>query len=97
MIRFLVDTVSSLTDVNGNRYHFATITSTKSREIVRVKDIGGENNARALVRKFTGAEFSEIYSTRAELKIRDFDHALAFHDAGAKFEHEITAADFADF
>ena len=99
MIRFLIDTVSSLTDVNGNRYHFATITSTKTGKSVRVKQIGGESNARGMVRNLTGADWSEIHCTESDLKIRQFDRARARHqhDIGAKYEHEITAADFAGF
>ena len=96
MIRFLIHTVSSLTDINGNRYHFATITSTKTGNTLHIKQVGGESNARALLRKHTDADWEEINSTQSDLKIREFDRARACHqhDVGAKYEHEFTASDF---
>lgn len=95
MIRFLVDTTSSLTDTNGNRYHFATVTSTKSGKSLRVLSVGGDSNARALVSKHTGADWSEIHSTQCDMKIRDFQRARNFHDDGSgKYEHQFTAEDF---
>ena len=96
MIRFLIHTVSSLTDINGNRYHFATITSTVTGKILRIKQVGGESNARALLRKHTGADWEEINSTQSDMKIREFDRIRNRHEASenAKYEHEFTASDF---
>ena len=95
MIRFLIHTVSSLTDTYGNRYHYATITSTKTGNDLRVKSLGGESNARHLVRTKTDADWSEINSTEADMKIREFNRCRKFHENdSAKYEHEITEADF---
>lgn len=92
MIRFLIDTTSSKTDVNGNRYHFATIISTKTQNVLQIKSLGGPSNARALVRDV--AEWDEIHSTQAEdIPIRQFNRLAKFHEKGAKYEHEITSAD----
>lgn len=99
MIRFLIETTSSKSDMYGNRYHFATITSTKTGLDLRVKSIGGESNARALVRKNTDAEWSEIHATESTLPIREFNRAAKFHENGATvrpalYEHQITPAHF---
>lgn len=96
MIRFLIHTVSSLTDINGNRYHFATITSTVTGKELRIKQVGGESNARALLREHTNADFEQINSTQSDMKIREFNRARAVHqhDIAAKYEHEFTASDF---
>lgn len=95
MIRFLIHTVSSLTDVYGNRYHYATITSTKTGKDLRIKSLGGPSNARHLVRTKTDADWSEINSTEADMKIREFNRSVKFHETdSAKYEHEITDADF---
>ena len=98
MIRFLIDTVSSLTDINGNRYHFATITSTKTGREIRVKQVGGESNARALLfRHVEGVSHGHIHNTHSDMKIREFNRAAKFHANGgnSKYEHEFTAGDFA--
>lgn len=94
MIKFIVDTTSSKTDVNGNRYHFATITSALTGKTLRVKSVGGDSNAVGLVRNIACAGWDEIHSTQSEMAIRPFRHARDFHLPGAKYEHEITLADF---
>ena len=92
MIRFLIHTVSSLTDTNGNRYHYATITSTKTGRELRIKSLGGPSNAQALVRKV--AEWDEIHSTSADMKTREFNAQRRWHNTSkAKYEHEISNLD----
>ena len=49
MIRLIVETVSSLADINGNRYHFATVTSTKTGKYLNLDSVGGDSNAHYLI------------------------------------------------
>lgn len=51
-IRFIVETVTSMTDACGNRYHFATITSTLTGKSVRF-EADGSNNAASIAYRIT--------------------------------------------
>ena len=92
MIRFIVKTVSSRTDVNGNRYHFCIITTTQDRQrSLIVKDIG-ESNGKGMLRS-AGLDWEEIYSVEYTLPIREFNRRKKMHENGesAYWEHEVTA------
>jgi len=43
-IRYILHTMSTLTDKNGYRYHIGTITNTKTRKSVKIQDLGGDSN-----------------------------------------------------
>lgn len=91
MIRFIVDTVSSLPDVYGNRYHFATITSVRTGKTLKLKSVGGDSNARGFVRNV--ADWSEMHYTNSDERIRQFNRAAKVHANGAFYEHEVSDAD----
>jgi hypothetical protein len=90
MIRFIVKTVSSRTDVNGNRYHFATITSTKTGKYINLDSVGGDSNAHGLVRKLLDTDWEEIYSTNQSEMVRDWQRMNKWHKDGL-YEHQVTA------
>ena len=92
MIRFIIDTTSRKTDTNGNRYHFATITSTKTGKCLRLDSVGGDSNAWHLIRRLIDIDFSEIHSTNQTVMIRDFNRMVKFR-TGGKYEHQVIAAD----
>lgn len=96
MIRFIIETVSSRRDINGNRYHYATITSTATEKRLKVRDIGGPSNARGMVMNANPAYCGELYSVEREIPIREFDRARRFHETGAFMEHEVTATMICD-
>ena len=93
-IRFLVHTVSSRVDVNGNCYHYAIITSAASGRTLTVKNLGGEDNAQGLVRRcFDSWEDAGLHRTHEErVPIRQFNarHKAQKEEGGALYEHEIT-------
>lgn len=74
MIRFIVDTVSSEFDRNGNRSHFARITSTKTGRGVCLES-DGVNNAVHVLRK-AGIEWAEIHATDCTIPRKDWREAV---------------------
>jgi hypothetical protein len=93
MIRFLIHTTSSKTDIYGNRYHFATITSTKTGKFIPVMHLDGPDNAAGQVRNVLNTDWSEIHATRETQSIRQFNALKKFNEAqpGVVYEHDITA------
>ncbi len=90
MIKYIIDTVSSLRDVNGNCYHFARITSTKTGNSLVIDSVGGESNAPSLVRSKLDLDFSEIHYTNTWESKRDWQRMSKFASSGL-YEHDITA------
>jgi hypothetical protein len=70
MIKFIIETVTSSRDVNGNCYHIAVITRTDNRECFRT-DVGGNQNAMYYARK-AGLEFDEVYNVQCVVAKRYF-------------------------
>ena len=91
MIRFIIKTVSSETDVNGNRYHFATVTSTKTGNILNLDSVGGDENAPHLVRRLLDLDWDEVWAVQFHLPKRQWQRSHKFH-TGALYEHQIDAA-----
>ena len=77
MIKYIVDTTSSHTDLNGNRYHFSVITNCRTHNVISVKTYS-HSNATHLLRK-NGVDWSEIHSTESQLPIREFNRLEKFH------------------
>ena len=50
-IKYVVHTISSRTDINGNRYHSAAVYRCSDGRCVTVRNVGGESNAYHLVRQ----------------------------------------------
>ena len=71
-VRFILESYSSKADVNGNRYWWHRLTSTKTGVSVRFEACH-ESNARMIVDKATGARcFPEVYAiTVTECPIRE--------------------------
>lgn len=89
-IRFLVHTVSSKTDINGNRYHYAVITSTETGRTLCVKNLGGDSNGRHLVRRALDT-WEGIHNEETSLPIREWQRRhKSQKENGALYEHEIT-------
>lgn len=70
-VRFILESYASKSDVNGNRYWYHVLTSTKTGVSVRFEACH-ESNARTIVDKATGARcFPEVHQiTVTEVPIR---------------------------
>ena len=90
MIKYIIDTISSLRDVNGNCYHFARITSTKTGHSLVIDSVGGDSNAPALVRRLLDLDFSQIHNTNTYEAKRDWQRMSKFASSGL-YEHDVTA------
>ena len=83
-IKYIVHTTSSLRDYNGNCYHFARITSVKTKKSLVISDVGGESNATALLfrkddnGKALASSWEEIYSVQTWEKKRDWQRMNNF-------------------
>ena len=97
MIKYIVQTTTSVRDYNGNCYHFARITSTKTGKSIVIDGIGGDDNAAALLlrtpddgTKPVAAGWHEIHSFQAWARKRDWQRMSKIRMAGKVFEHEVT-------
>lgn len=88
MIRFIVETTSSKTDINGNRYHFATITSTKTGQSLAVDHVGGDSNIEHRLRE-AGLEWGEMKAINRTEAIREWQRQRKWLKTPV-FEHEVT-------
>ena len=89
-IRFIVHTVSSESDVYGNRHHYAVITSTKTGKGLTCV-VGGESNARALVYDACGDNWAGIYSVESSVPKRVWKNRRdAQRENRSIYEHEVT-------
>ncbi len=90
MIKYIIDTVSSLRDINGNCYHFARITSTKTGHSLVIDSVGGDNNANYLVMRLLKLDYSQIHYTNTWEAKRDWQRMSKFASSGL-YEHTVTA------
>ena len=83
-IKYIVHTTSSYSDLNGNTYHFARITSTKTKKSILITDVGGTENAVSILfkkddkGKALAANFSEIYTVNVWEKRREWNRLKKF-------------------
>ena len=70
VIKFIIETVTSSRDVNGNCYHVAAVTRTDTRECFRT-DVGGEQNALFHARR-AGLEYNEVYNVQCVIPKKQF-------------------------
>jgi len=90
MIKYIVETTSSYSDLNGNTYHFARITSTKTKNSLVVSEVGGSSNAVAMLFHLKVAnDWSELYEVQTWHKRRDWQRMRKF--AGGTYEGNVTA------
>lgn len=92
-IRFIVDVVSSAFDSCGNRQHFATLTSTLTGKMLKVRDLSASSNMRGLMlhNGLRDINFPAVYTSEASMALRAFADAAKQHAKGAVYEHEVTA------
>lgn len=88
-IRFIVETITSERDRNGNCYHFARITSTLTGRSLSVQ-VGGNGNARALV-KAVGDTWDSLHSVEITIPKRQWQQHAS--EAVSMYEHEIRGLD----
>ena len=70
VIKFIIETVTSSRDVNGNRYHIAVVTRTDNHECFRTI-VGGDSNAQHYAR-CAGLEWSELYNVQRVVSKRTY-------------------------
>ena len=93
MIKYIVETTSSYSDLNGNTYHFARITSTKPKRSLVIDSVGGSSNATGLLfRLKVTNDWSEVYDVQKWERKREWQRLAKFASPDAKiYEHEVTA------
>ena len=103
-VKYIVHTTSSLRDYNGNCYHFARITSTKTKKSLVIADVGGASNAVALLfrrddkGKSLASSWDEVYSVQTWEKKRDWQrmnkyaHGFDGDISDKIYEHTVTPA-----
>ena len=91
MIKYIVETTSSYSDLNGNTYHFARITSTKTKRSLVIDGVGGSSNAVGLLfhLKVTN-DWSEVYDVQKWEKKREWQQSAKFAK-NATYEGNVTA------
>jgi len=89
-IRFVLETHTRSRDINGTRYHFGIITSTRSGRTIRVGNLGGNSNLQHDLRN-CGIDWHEMHCNQSDHPIRRWNELFRCHDkAGAIYEHELT-------
>ena len=93
MIKYITETTSAWHKFNGYSSHFARITSTKTKKSLVIDNVGGRDNAPALLFKLGLVnDWSEVYATdHFEDSVRDFNRMAKSHSQGL-YEHDVTAA-----
>ena len=93
MIKYIVETTSSYSDLNGNTYHFARITSTKTKRSLLIDSVHGSSNAVGLLFRLKVInDWSEVYDVQKWEKKREWQRLAKFASPDAKiYEHEVTA------
>ena len=89
MIRFIVETISSKTDLNGNRYHIATVTSTKTGKYLYLDSVGGDSNAPGLIKRLADLDWEELHSSNCSEPIRRYQEIRKYRKTGI-YEHQVT-------
>lgn len=75
-VRVIVEILSSESDRNGNRYHFARFYNpSKGREPVAVVEVGGESNARSMAHSLAGNDYEGCLYFEITLPKRTWNHA----------------------
>ena len=99
MIKYIVETTSSYSDLNGNTYHFARITSTKTKRSLVIDNVHGSSNAVGLLFRLKVInDWSEVYDVQKWEKKREWQRLLKFANGlgnrlriGAKrYEDDVT-------
>lgn len=76
-IRFIVETVTSERDRNGNCYHFARVTSTVTGKTLCIAEVGGTTNARWIVtRSVSNDGHYPVHTVETTLPKRQWQHCV---------------------
>ncbi len=89
MIKYIIETISSLRDRNGNCYHFARITSTKTGNSLTV-DVASASNASGMVRRLLNLPWNAVHCVERWESIRDWQRAKQFASVDLN-EYDVTA------
>lgn len=93
-IRFVIQTMVSASDINGNRYRFARITATETGRSMTIDDVGGDENAPLMVMRALDAGYGSVLSIvqdgiprkRFNQMRRHFCGAIPRYEAAISFE-----------
>lgn len=86
MIRYIVETITSERDVNGNCYCFAVVTSTKTKARI-LFNTGGKSNAIHDVMRLLDLTWKDVYEVQVTLPKRRWRE---YAKAVTLYEHELT-------
>lgn len=95
-IRFIIETISSQRDTNGNRYHAARITSTATGDQLFIANVGGPSSVLALVTNAMGSAigrnsiplYDYCYCIESEIPKRQWQ---ALTRKESLYEHQVTS------
>jgi hypothetical protein len=74
-IRCIVQTLSSVRDVNGNSYHVAIFYCPAKGRHARVRlEVGGPSNARGIALKYVGGDYEKILSLEQTIPKREWQN-----------------------
>ena len=100
MIKYIVHTTSAYSDLNGNTYHFAKITSTKTGKSLVVNSVGSPGNATHFLFRRNGntkplvSDWSEVYAVQSWEKKKEWmrlSHHTKGFDGDQHYEGDVTA------
>lgn len=73
MIKYIVHTVCSESDSDGNIYRYANITSTKQKKMLTVSNVGGDENIVAKLFELGAiSDWDEVYSVNSTKPVREW-------------------------
>ena len=72
MIKSIIESVNSKSDMYGNRYFFMRYTDVKTGKTIEGTISGDESNIRAIIREM-GLDYDQVYFNTIELPIREFN------------------------
>lgn len=91
-ILYVIETVSRAIDRNGNRYHFARITSTVSGRDLVIRDTSPSNGRHYVLKSLEAHGFRSGYENLLEVEVtlaaRDWDRADKNVAQSAKWQFE---------
>jgi hypothetical protein len=90
MKRFIIETISSRRDINGNRYHLCIVTDTLNGDRSVKFESGGDRNGPIIMRRLV-KDWGLIHEQQSELPIRQWN---AYRKASGPWmlEHEAKIA-----
>jgi hypothetical protein len=89
MKRFIIETITSRRDINGNRYHLCIVTDALTDKVIKFES-GGDRNGPIIMRRIV-KDWALIHEQQSELPIRQWN---AYRKASGPWmlEHEAKKA-----